>query len=96
MIWFSLFYSKDICKFVNACPLFVQGARIMRTSNLKIKDGLFNGSIGEVVDIIYWNWNLLDVVMVIFNKYTSSHLSRTTTKSLYQLYLWRENWLPLF
>lgn len=43
----------------------------MLTSNLKIKDGLFNGSIGEVVDIIYLNWNLLDVVMVNFIKYTS-------------------------
>ena len=47
----------------------------MLTSNLNVELGLFNGSMGKVMDIIYLNGNnpslsLPDVVMVEFSKYT--------------------------
>ncbi|XP_056017318.1 ATP-dependent DNA helicase PIF1-like [Ostrea edulis] len=52
-----------------------RGAKVMLTVNLNVKYGLFNGSMGEVVDILYFNnntpyGNFPDVVMVEFTKYT--------------------------
>ena len=52
-----------------------QGARVMLTSNLHVMFGLFNGSIGTVIDIVYLDGrnpkdSLPDVVMVDFDKYT--------------------------
>ena len=52
-----------------------KGAKVMLTSNLSVKYGLFNGSVGIVEDIIYMNGKkpsegLPDAVMVSFFKYT--------------------------
>ena len=52
-----------------------KGAKVMLTTNLNVKFGLFNGSIGTVIDIIYGNGNspkdsLPTVCMVEFPKYT--------------------------
>lgn len=52
-----------------------RGARVMLTVNLNVTYGLFNGSMGQVVDIIYLNGRTPvegqpDVVMVNFTKYT--------------------------
>ena len=55
-----------------------KGAIVMLTCNLNVPFGLFNGSMGEVVDIIYLDGrspkdSLPDVVMVAFDKYTAQH-----------------------
>ena len=52
-----------------------KGAKVMLTCNLNAPVGLFNGSMGEVVDIIYPDGrspkeSLPGVVMVAFDKYT--------------------------
>ena len=58
------------------CQLYLcKGAKVMLTANLNVHYGLFNGSMGTVVDIIYLEGRnptnaLPDVVMVKFQKYT--------------------------
>ena len=52
-----------------------KGAKVMLTWNINVEHGLFNGSIGVVMDILYFNGrkpgdSLPDVVMVEFDKYT--------------------------
>ena len=52
-----------------------RGAKVMLTVNLQVPYGLFNGSMGQVVDILYLNGGTPteqqpDVVMVEFYKYT--------------------------
>jgi hypothetical protein len=52
-----------------------RGAKVMLTVNLNVTYGLFNGSPGQVFDILYLNGNsptdsLPDVIMVEFTKYT--------------------------
>ena len=54
--------------------MLCKGAKVMLTSNLNVKFGLFNGSMGTVIDIIYSHGKkpaevLPDVVMVDFPKY---------------------------
>ena len=56
-----------------------KGAKVMLTSNINVPYGLFNGSMGTVVDIIYCDGrspsdSLPDVIMVNFPKYTGPAL----------------------
>ena len=52
-----------------------KGTRVMLTCNINVPFGRYNGSMGDVVDIIYLDGqspkdSLPDVVMVAFDKYT--------------------------
>ena len=64
-----------------------KGAKVMLTSNINAKYGLFNGSMGTVVDIIYCDGrspsdSLPDVIMVIFSKYTGPAFIQSNPNSV--------------
>ena len=66
------------------CVLYLcKGAKVMLTSNLNVSYGLFNGSVGKVVDIIYTQGktpasDLPDVVMAEFPTYSGPSFYEST------------------